>query len=146
MSKARDKMVSALKEIVVPGLRDMGFRGSFPHFRRPCDGQLDLLMFLFSQFSRRFCVEISYCDLTGYRLQTGEIIPPERARVYQQSMDQRFRLRVRPPTDHQGQWLPFEPDSDKIYASAASEILPLLHTQAEYFWRKHADPITPIWG
>jgi hypothetical protein len=144
MSEARDKMVSALKEIVVPCLRDMGFRGSFPHFRRSRDGQLDLLMFQFSQFSRKFCVEVSYCELTGCKLHTGEMIPADRARVYHQNPCRRFRLRVRPATEHQGQWLPFGLDSDEIYSSAASEILPLLRTQAEHFWQKHTDPITPL--
>ncbi|GAA3899970.1 hypothetical protein GCM10022628_25710 [Anoxybacillus suryakundensis] len=30
----KDKMISALKKIVVPELKSRGFKGSFPHFRK----------------------------------------------------------------------------------------------------------------
>ena len=43
-------MISALKAIVVTTLRDTGFSGSFPHFRRRRGEQLDLLTFQFSQW------------------------------------------------------------------------------------------------
>jgi len=61
MSEARDKLIAALKEIVLPTLRNMGFRGSFPHFRRERDEQLDLLTFQFSRWGGSFVVEIAYC-------------------------------------------------------------------------------------
>ena len=32
MSDSRDRMIAALREMVVPVLRDMGFSGSFPAF------------------------------------------------------------------------------------------------------------------
>jgi hypothetical protein len=33
MSDSRDRRIEALQQAVVPVLRDMGFSGSFPHFR-----------------------------------------------------------------------------------------------------------------
>ncbi len=57
MSEARDKMIAALKEIVLPTLRNMGFRGSFPHFRRERDEQLDLLTCYVSEFDRLQTIE-----------------------------------------------------------------------------------------
>ncbi len=37
MSQEHERMVEALKKIVVTRLRDHGFRGSFPHFHRPSE-------------------------------------------------------------------------------------------------------------
>ncbi len=34
MSLGRDNMISAIKTNVIPELRERGFKGSFPHFRR----------------------------------------------------------------------------------------------------------------
>ena len=40
MSDSRDQMIAALREVVIPVLRDMGFSGSFPHFRRVRESQI----------------------------------------------------------------------------------------------------------
>ncbi|MGM0875889.1 MAG: DUF4304 domain-containing protein [Bacillota bacterium] len=45
MSAERDAMINSLKQIVIPILRERGFKGSFPHFYRKLDNQTDLLMF-----------------------------------------------------------------------------------------------------
>ena len=50
MGNSRDQMIAALREIVVPVLRDMGLRGSFPHFRRFRDTRIDLLTFQFNRY------------------------------------------------------------------------------------------------
>lgn len=63
MSEARKKMNEALKEIVVPILREKGFKGSFPHFRRVSGKYLDLLTFQFSQWGGQFVVEIGKCSI-----------------------------------------------------------------------------------
>ena len=44
---ARAAMEVALKKIVVPELRTLGVRGSFPHFRRVEKQRIDLLSFQF---------------------------------------------------------------------------------------------------
>ena len=137
MSEARDKMIAALKEMVVPTLRDLGFRGSFPHFRRQREEQLDLLTFQFSQWGGSFIVEISYCCPAGYTLHTGEVVSPDRARVHHQDIYRRLRLGVRPPPNNRDHWFQFEPDSKANYTDTALEILPLLRTQAEFYWQKH---------
>jgi hypothetical protein len=137
MSEARDKMIAALKEIVVPTLRDMGFRGSFPHFRRQRDEQLDLLTFQFSQWGGRFAVEISSCPATGYALHTGESVSAERAHVHHQQPRSRLRLGVRPPPNNCDHWFQFEPDSPAVYTDTALEVLPLLRGQAEDYWQRH---------
>nr|WP_268888411.1 DUF4304 domain-containing protein [Heyndrickxia shackletonii] len=42
-------MISALKKIVVPELRERGFKGSFPHFRRIFENKIDLITFQFDK-------------------------------------------------------------------------------------------------
>lgn len=125
MSEARDKMIVALKEIVVPTLRDMGFRGSFPHFRRLRDEKIDLLTFQFSQWGGSFVVEIAHCPAVGYTLHTSETIAPDNVRVHHQHYRSRLRLGVRPPPNNRDHWFKFEPDSSSIYSDTALEVLPL---------------------
>jgi hypothetical protein len=137
MSEARNKMVSALKEIVVPTLRDMGFCGSFPHFRRQRDEQADLLTFQFSQWGGSFVVEIAYCPAAGYTLPAGEAVSPDRARVHHQHYRSRLRLGVRPPPNNRDHWFRFEPEHSSVYTDAALEVLPLLRSQAEDYWHTH---------
>jgi len=49
MSDERDRMIETLKEYVVPVLRERGFKGSFPHFRRPTATAIHLLTFQFDK-------------------------------------------------------------------------------------------------
>ena len=137
MSESRNKMISALKEVVVPTLRDMGFRGSFPHFCRHRSEQLDLLTFQFGSWGGSFVVEIAYCPAAGYTAPHGVTIPPERARVYDQGFSSRLRLGVRPPPNNRDHWFKFEPEHPTIYRDTAQQILPLLHSQAEHYWLTH---------
>ncbi len=48
MILSRDAMIEELKRVAVPVLRSLGFKRSFPHFRRVTDTQIDLLTFQFS--------------------------------------------------------------------------------------------------
>ena len=137
MSEARDKMIAALKKIVVPTLRDMGFRGSFPHFRRHRDEQLDLLTFQFSQWGGSFVVEIAYCPAAGSTLHTGEHVAPDKARVHHQQYGSRLRLGVQPPPNNRDHWFQFESASQSVYTDTALEVLPLLRSQAEHYWQRH---------
>jgi Domain of unknown function (DUF4304) len=44
-------MVLSLKELFVPALRQRGFKGSLPHFRRPLKDRIDLLTVQFDLFT-----------------------------------------------------------------------------------------------
>jgi hypothetical protein len=69
MNERRREMQAALKATTIPLLRQMGFKGSFPHFYRPVGNHVDLLFFQFRLDGSSFIVEISYAD-------------PKRANVY----------------------------------------------------------------
>jgi Domain of unknown function (DUF4304) len=71
MSEPRDQMIAALREVVVPVLRNMGFSGSFPHFRRIRESQIDLLTFQFDRHGGSFVVEVATCAPEGFTTHWG---------------------------------------------------------------------------
>jgi hypothetical protein len=135
MSDSRDQMIAALREIILPVLRDMGFKGSFPHFRRIRDTQIDLLTFQFSHYGGSFVVEVAHCEPGGFTTPWGKHIPPKQVRAH--DINQRLRLGSNPPKQ-QDHWFHFEPERPGICTDAASLLLPLLHSQAEEYWRTHS--------
>ncbi|MFC7371859.1 DUF4304 domain-containing protein [Fictibacillus iocasae] len=84
MSSHRDALVTSLNEIVIPHLRERGFKGSLPHFYRKCADRTDLIMFQFSLYGEVLYVEISKCSKDGYTEETtGKHISPQKVKVYQ---------------------------------------------------------------
>ena len=136
MSQSRNKMIAALREVVVPVLRDMGFSGSFPHFRRIGESQVDLLTFQFNRYGGSFVVEVAYCDPAGVPTHWGRHIPAEEVRAHDIHPKQRLRLGSHPPTeaDH---WFQYEPERPGVYTDTAIGLLPLLRGDAERFWQTH---------
>ena len=136
MSDPRDQMSAALREVVVPVLRDMGFSGSFPHFRRIRDWQIDLLTFQFNRYGGSFVVEVAFCAPDGFTTHWGKHIRPNRVRAHDIHPRQRLRLGSHPPekADH---WFYYEPERSGVYTDTAVELLPLLRADAEQFWQTH---------
>jgi hypothetical protein len=92
MSHERDRMIETLKEYVVPALRDRGFKGSFPHFRRPTENAIHLFTFQFDKWGRGFTVEIASCSPDGVTMYWGEHVPPAKVRAWDVHPDRRPRL------------------------------------------------------
>jgi hypothetical protein len=61
----RDDMVLSLKQLFVPALRERGFKGSLPHFRRPLGNRIDRLTVQFDKWGGGFVIEISNCAPEG---------------------------------------------------------------------------------
>lgn len=59
ISNNRTIMVSCLKSNVVPVLKEFGFTGSFPHFRRFNNDSIDLITFQTNKYGGSFLVEVS---------------------------------------------------------------------------------------
>ena len=83
LSAERETMVNSLKKLVIPTLKERGFKGSFPHFYRKLENQTDLLMFQFSQWGGTLYVEISKCPLNGITGFQEQQIPVNKIKVYQ---------------------------------------------------------------
>ena len=128
------KMVKALNEIVVPKLRQAGFKGSFPHFRRLRDKQIDLLTFQFDRHGGGFVIEIGKCPPGGYTTSWDKIIPPDKITAW----DVNDRQRLQPgnggsPSD----WFRYDRPIllGNIYDKTAKKVLPFL-PRAEAWWRE----------
>lgn len=81
--RKRHEMDSALKSHAVPLLRDLGFKGSYPHFRRILEERVDTIGFQFSQWGPQFYVEMGVADADGYMLLNGIHFPPNSLKYYQ---------------------------------------------------------------
>jgi hypothetical protein len=66
MSEHRERMMSAFKTRFVPALRQRGFVGSFPHFRRRLPDRVDYLMVHFYSAGGSFVVEVGRTGPNGF--------------------------------------------------------------------------------
>jgi Domain of unknown function (DUF4304) len=103
MNKRRRAIDSLLRHTCVPLLRERGFRGAHPHFRRLHGEHVDLLMFQFRRDGTSFVVEISYADPernnVGFRPEAPAValeVPATR---------ERYRLGAKGRTEVDGEWL-----------------------------------------
>jgi hypothetical protein len=65
MTIHREQMMTALTAVFVPVLRQRGFVGSFPHFRRKLDQRIDFLNVQFNRYGGSFCLNIGQTGPDG---------------------------------------------------------------------------------
>jgi hypothetical protein len=135
ISQEHAKMVKALKEIVVTRLREQGFKGSFPHFRRPDEEKIDLITFQFDQWGGGFTIEISQCPANGITTSWGEHIPPNKVRAWDMHPTQRLRLQPK-LSAFTSDWFRYDKPGqlDDIVLKTARGVLPYLE-KAEKWWQ-----------
>ena len=75
----RQKIDQAIKDITIPFLREKGFKGSLPHFRRPQADGINLLTFQHSLYNTKFVVEIANCPIDGITTHWGKEIPKNKS-------------------------------------------------------------------
>ena len=91
MPTTRPEMDAAIKAIVLPHLRAMGFKGSLPNLRRERGGAVDLLCFQFRSVGGSFVVEIGRVAAEGFDFH-GRHVPPAKAKVSYVFHGHRHRL------------------------------------------------------
>lgn len=135
----RSFMQKALQKIFVPVLRERGFTGKFPHFRRIGADGIDLLSFTFDQYGGGFVMEVAVCPPEGYSSPWLGLIPPDKITA----------LSVEPLRHRLGKvgasgydlWftyptaLPSAPHQLERFDETAREALEYLDLQAESWWR-----------
>jgi hypothetical protein len=130
-SNNRTMMDSALKKQVIPILRNQGFKGSFPHFRRENENNIDLITFQFNRWGGSFVVELAVCPLKGITEPWGEYISPKKVTAHH--INNRFRLGAK-SEEEDGIWFDFENAvTEDDYAEVALNVLGLLKT-ADPLW------------
>ncbi len=79
----RQEMDGALKRYAVPLLREIGFKGSYPHYRRLLPERVDTIGFQFSQWGPQFYIEIGVADSNGFALPDGTYYAARTLKYYQ---------------------------------------------------------------
>ncbi len=135
MSLEHERMVQALKAIVVPRLRETGFKGSFPHFRRPSREKIDLLTFQFDQRGGGFVIEISKCPPIGITTYYGKFIPPNQVNALHMHPGERIRLQPRNGSST-FDWFRYDNPEQKedVFEKTAISVLFYLE-KAEIWWK-----------
>ncbi|WP_273126203.1 DUF4304 domain-containing protein [Bacillus weihaiensis] len=133
ISNGRPAMTNALKMVVVPYLREHGFKGSFPHFRRQNEDNIDLITFQFNRYDWSFVVELAVCTPEGVTMSWGEKIPPNKVTAYDVNDRHRLSENMKDDTDH---WFNYEhAKSDEDYELVVSQVKDLLHV-SDRNWMK----------
>jgi hypothetical protein len=148
MSDIRKQMESSIQDTVVPALRSMGFRGSFPHFYRDRKNHIDLLSFQYRLAGGSFVVELSFATPTRENVYIDKTVPANKLRVSQTTK----RKRLGAEKEGSDNWFSFEPsgifrkqpDLNRI----SEEVVALLKSDAELWWERqrianmslHTDP------
>lgn len=134
MTDTRQAMSVSLKNIVVPVLRRLGFKGSFPHFYRESDGHVDLVAFQFRLDGGSFVVELSYAEPDRQNVYFDKEAQVSKLRVSQTSNRSRLGAE-RPGSD---KWFSFEPSGlfrrQANYDQISAEVAELTDQQAVTWW------------
>lgn len=129
----RQKIDQAIKEITIPFLREKGFKGSLPHFRRLQSDRINLLTFQHSLYDKSFVVEIANCSAQGITTQWGKEIAKNKVTAH--DMGERHRLgSEKHNTDY---WFDYGKNSlfGDVNKKLAKEIIQLWD-EAESWWNK----------
>ncbi len=130
----RKLMDGAIKTLVIPFLREQGFKGSMPHFRRIKKDRINLITFQHSRHQTKFVVEIANCPPSGITTYWDEVIPEKR--VTAQDVSRRLRLgSTGVGTDY---WFDYTKESifTNTYRRVAKEVLSNWE-QAEKWWEEN---------
>ena len=127
----REKMNQTFRERIVPALRDRGFKGSMPHFRRVIDDTMHLMTIQFRSAGGSFVAEIAKCSAGEHKTSWGKVIPESKMNVGY--LPPRSRIRLGAPDGFGDHWFDFagRPDGCEL---CANELLAFLESDAEPFW------------
>ena len=124
-SNDREMMNTSWKKVAIPFLREQGFKGSLPHFRRKNETNIDLITFQFNKWGGSFVVELAICTIEGIATHWGEYIPPNKVTAH--DINERFRLGAK-SIDEDGIWFDFEnAKSVEDFEKVASIVVDLLN-------------------
>ena len=85
----------ALKAVVVPVLREYGFAGLYPYFRRPNTTYVELLTFQFDVNGGGFLIDVSRCSIGGVTTKEGRHISAAEVKPWYLDPYDRLRIKLR---------------------------------------------------
>lgn len=137
-SSNRDEMIKNLNEIVVPVLRQLNFKGSFPHFRRLTTERINLLTFQFDRYGGGFVIEVANAKNEPFKM-SGQVIEPNRLTCHMVSKRMRIQSIIHENGDSStDDWFRFDKKHlfglGNIYKNVCKNVLSKLDI-AEDYWK-----------
>src|SRR6476646_11010384 len=105
---ARKEMVKNLSDIVIPVLRQKGFKGSFPHFRRLTTDRMNLLTFQFDRSGGGFVMEIANCKPDGFTTSWGHEISPGKLTAHDMNKRKRIQSNMDTKSSLKDDWFRYD--------------------------------------
>ena len=137
-SSGRDEMKKNLNEIVVPVLRQLNFKGSFPHFRRQTIERINLLTFQFDRSGGGFVIEIANCKPEGFTTSWGLEIKPNKVTTHDMNKRKRIQSNMNTESSLTEDWFRFDKKHlfglGDIYNKVCKNVLSKLDI-AEDYWK-----------
>jgi hypothetical protein len=137
-SSNRDEMIKNLNEIVVPALRQLGFKGSFPHFRRLTTDRINLLTFQFDRYGGGFCIEIANVKNEPFKI-SAQLIEQNRLTCHMVGKRMRIQSIMHENGDSPTEdWFRYDKkhlfDFGDIYKNICKVVLSKLNI-ADHYWK-----------
>ena len=129
MLSPRQLMDDAFKGIRRDALRERGFKGFLPHFRRLLQVRVDLLTIQYDKSGGGFVVEISHCGIEGVTTYWGKHVPAAKVTAWDLHPNQRLRLKLKDGAGTDA-WFRFE---NGEYRNVADQVLSRL-ADADNYW------------
>ena len=134
----RKEMIKYLSEFVIPILRQKGFKGSFPHFRRLTNDRINLLTFQFDKYGGGFVIEITNCQSNGFTTSWGTKIEPNKLTAHSISNRMRIQSNMDTPNSSTDDWFRYDKKHlfgfGDIYKKVCKDVLSKLDI-AEDYWK-----------
>lgn len=134
---ARKEMNDHLARIVVPKLRSIGFKGSFPHFRRILPNRIHLLTFQFDRYGGGFVIEIANCKAEGYTTSWGKKIEPNKITAHDLYVRKRIQSNMETSNSLTDDWFRYDQSKSSaglnIYQKVCEDVLSKLEVAEEYW-------------
>lgn len=97
MNLEKKQMIDSLKRIFIPEIRKLGFKGSFPHFRKTENVITNLLTFQFDRNGGGFVIEIANHAGNEFKTSWDKVIPLSKLTAH----DLYIRKRIYPETEEE---------------------------------------------
>ena len=137
-SSDRDEMIKYLNLIVVHALRQLNFKGSFPHFRRLTTDRINLLTFQFDRNGGGFVIEITNCQPNGFTTSWGAKIEPNKLTAHNLINRKRIQSNMDTTGSLTDDWFRYDKKYlfgfGDIYKKVCKDVLSKLDI-AENYWK-----------
>jgi hypothetical protein len=132
-TRRRQQMRVALKAVITPILREGGFTGACPHFRRLAKERYDLLTFYFDKYGDSFVIDIGQCS-TDWAHAAQRTPPNQKLNPWYLEAHQRARVQPGPYISNKGSWFHYNgADTPEDYRRVAESVVPFVEQALAMF-------------